>query len=341
MMMMMMMAWCSYLHDKEEDKEKKSSLIKNHCFFLVKSGFLFTELNNKIILRKKMAAPPGGSFAGAVVALLRLSRTSLLREGGGNGARGFSSSSLHLLREQQQQEEEEDKEFGGGEFTKSNEEERRNSAADSSSSSSSSDTNTNNKILRLIAHDREKAGRLSANRARKDGFIPCAVFKQGEIEKTSEVCAVSEREVEKLLRKFTKYGLRTKLIDIVLDDGKRTVKAIPQQIQMHAYKNQVNNITFMRVDPETIVKVPIPVKVTGQDDCPGTKLGAFVSHTRKTIKVKCRSDQIPEAFFVDVSNMNVKDNVKIANLDIPEGVVICEHDLETPIVKMAGKLKKS
>ena len=272
-----------------------------------------------------MAAPPRGSFAGAVVALLRLSRTSLLREGGGNGARGFSSSSLHLLREQQQQEEEEDKEFGGGgEFTKSNEEERRNSAADSSSSS---DTNTNSKILRLIAHDREKAGRLSANRARKDGFIPCAVFKQGEIEKTSEVCAVSEREVEKLLRKFTKYGLRTKLIDIVLDDGKRTVKAIPQQIQMHAYKNQVNNITFMRVDPETIVKVPIPVKVTGQDDCPGTKLGAFVSHTRKTIKVKCRSDQIPEAFFVDVSNMNVKDNVKIANLDIPEGVVICEHDL--------------
>jgi len=298
------------------------------------------ELNNTIISRKKMAAPPGGSFAGAVVALLRLSRTSLLREGGGNGARGFSSSSLHLLREQQQQEEEEeDKEFGGGgEFTKSNEEERRNSAADSSSSS---DTNTNSKILRLIAHDREKAGRLSANRARKDGFIPCAVFKQGEIEKTSEVCAVSEREVEKLLRKFTKYGLRTKLIDIVLDDGKRTVKAIPQQIQMHAYKNQVNNITFMRVDPETIVKVPIPVKVTGQDDCPGTKLGAFVSHTRKTIKVKCRSDQIPEAFFVDVSNMNVKDNVKIANLDIPEGVVICEHDLETPIVKMAGKLKKS
>ena len=296
----------------------------------MKSGgriFFSTELllNNKIISRKKMAAPPGGSFAGAVVALLRLSRTSLLREGGGNGARGFSSSSLHLLREQQQQEEEEDKEFGGGgEFTKSNEEERRNSAADSSSSS---DTNTNSKILRLIAHDREKAGRLSANRARKDGFIPCAVFKQGEIEKTSEVCAVSEREVEKLLRKFTKYGLRTKLIDIVLDDGKRTVKAIPQQIQMHAYKNQVNNITFMRVDPETIVKVPIPVKVTGQDDCPGTKLGAFVSHTRKTIKVKCRSDQIPEAFFVDVSNMNVKDNVKIANLDIPEGVVICEHDL--------------
>ena len=72
-----------------------------------------------------------------------------------------------------------------------------------------------------------------------------------------------EREkVEKLLRKFTKYGLRTKLIDIVLDDGKRTVKAIPQQIQMHAYKNQVNNITFMRVDPEAIVKVPDTLKVT-------------------------------------------------------------------------------
>jgi len=212
--------------------------------------------------------------------------------------------------------------------------ERLHSAAESSTSGSTI-------TLQLIATDREKAGRLSANKARKEGLIPCAVFKHGEIETTSQVCAVNEREVEKLLRKFTKYGLRTKLIDIVLDDGKRTVKAIPQQIQMHAYKNQVNNITFMRVDPETIVKVPIPVKLIGQEDCPGTKLGAFVSHMRKTIKVKCRSDKIPEAFIVDVSSMNIKDNIKIANLEIPEGVVICENDVETPIAKMAGKLKKS
>ena len=237
----------------------------------------------------------------------------------------FSSSPRR--REQEEQ-------LSGGE---AEEEERRNSAAESSSSSSS-----NTKIsLQLIATEREKSGRLSANRARKEGLIPCAVFKHGEIENTSEVCAVSEREVEKLLRKFTIYGLRTKLIDIVLDDGKRTMKAIPKQIQMHAYKNQVNNITFMGVDPDTIVKVPIPVKVTGHEDCPGTKLGAFVHHTRKTIKVKCRSDQIPQAFFADVSKMNVQDKIRIANLDIPQGVVICENDLDTPVVKMAGKLKKT
>ena len=237
----------------------------------------------------------------------------------------FSSSPRR--REQEEQ-------LSGGE---AEEEERRNSAAESSTSSSS-----NTKIsLQLIATEREKSGRLSANRARKEGLIPCAVFKHGEIENTSEVCAVSEREVEKLLRKFTIYGLRTKLIDIVLDDGKRTMKAIPKQIQMHAYKNQVNNITFMGVDPDTIVKVPIPVKVTGHEDCPGTKLGAFVHHTRKTIKVKCRSDQIPQAFFADVSKMNVQDKIRIANLDIPQGVVICENDLDTPVVKMAGKLKKT
>jgi large subunit ribosomal protein L25 len=238
----------------------------------------------------------------------------------------FSSSPRR--REQEEQ-------LSGGE---AEEEERRNSAAESSSSSSSSNTKIS---LQLIATEREKSGRLSANRARKEGLIPCAVFKHGEIENTSEVCAVSEREVEKLLRKFTIYGLRTKLIDIVLDDGKRTMKAIPKQIQMHAYKNQVNNITFMGVDPDTIVKVPIPVKVTGHEDCPGTKLGAFVHHTRKTIKVKCRSDQIPQAFFADVSKMNVQDKIRIANLDIPQGVVICENDLDTPVVKMAGKLKKT
>ena len=239
-----------------------------------------------------------------------------------------------MFSAQSASEEEEEKEEEEEEEALDEARERRHSAAESSTSASTI-------TLQLIATDREKAGRLSANKARKEGLIPCAVFKHGEIETTSQVCAVNEREVEKLLRKFTKYGLRTKLIDIVLDDGKRTVKAIPQQIQMHAYKNQVNNITFMRVDPETIVKIPIPVKLIGQEDCPGTKLGAFVSHMRKTIKVKCRSDQIPEAFIVDVSSMNIKDNIKIANLEIPEGVVICENDMETPIAKMAGKLKKS
>lgn len=194
--------------------------------------------------------------------------------------------------------------------------------------------------LELAALTREKSGRLSAKRVRKEGLVPCVLFKAGEIETTKEIISVSEFEVEKLLRAFTIYGLRTKILDIILDDGERIVRAIPQQIQMHAYKDQVNNIVLMAVDPETIVKVPIPVKVSGQEDCPGTKMGAFVSHTRKTITVKCRSDQIPEAFFVDVSNLGIKDNIKIANLDIPDGVRIIETDRDTPIVKLSGKLKK-
>lgn len=194
--------------------------------------------------------------------------------------------------------------------------------------------------LELAALTREKSGRLSAKRVRKEGLVPCVLFKAGEIETTKEIISVSEFEVEKLLRAFTIYGLRTKILDVILDDGERIVRAIPQQIQMHAYKDQVNNIVLMAVDPETIVKVPIPVKVSGQEDCPGTKMGAFVSHTRKTITVKCRSDQIPEAFFVDVSNLGIKDNIKIANLDIPDGVRIIETDRDTPIVKLSGKLKK-
>ena len=82
------------------------------------------------------------------------------------------------------------------------------------------------------------------------------------------------------------------------------------------------------------------MKLIGQEDCPGTKLGAFVSHMRKTIKVKCRSDQIPEAFIVDVSSMNIKDNIKIANLEIPEGVVICEKRRGNADCKNGGKIEE-
>ena len=39
--------------------------------------------------------------------------------------------------------------------------------------------------------------------------------------------------------------------------------------------------------------------------------------------------------------MNVKDNVKIANLDIPEGVVICEHDLESAYREDGRKIERN
>lgn len=332
---------------ERESRERVSRLCFLHgrgCFL---SSFFFffarivakktkTRTNNKKREEGKKMATALLFGRKSVLSLLRSSCTgtsSSVASMGEKNAEILRRSFLFFSSSPRRREQEE--QLSGGE---AEEEERRNSAAESSSSSSSSNTKIS---LQLIATEREKSGRLSANRARKEGLIPCAVFKHGEIENTSEVCAVSEREVEKLLRKFTIYGLRTKLIDIVLDDGKRTMKAIPKQIQMHAYKNQVNNITFMGVDPDTIVKVPIPVKVTGHEDCPGTKLGAFVHHTRKTIKVKCRSDQIPQAFFADVSKMNVQDKIRIANLDIPQGVVICENDLDTPVVKMAGKLKKT
>lgn len=336
---------------EEEWRERSRERVSRLCFlhgrgcFLSSFFFFFarivakktkTRTNNKKREEGKKMATALLFGRKSVLSLLRSSCTgtsSSVASMGEKNAEILRRSFLFFSSSPRRREQEE--QLSGGE---AEEEERRNSAAESSSSSSSSNTKIS---LQLIATEREKSGRLSANRARKEGLIPCAVFKHGEIENTSEVCAVSEREVEKLLRKFTIYGLRTKLIDIVLDDGKRTMKAIPKQIQMHAYKNQVNNITFMGVDPDTIVKVPIPVKVTGHEDCPGTKLGAFVHHTRKTIKVKCRSDQIPQAFFADVSKMNVQDKIRIANLDIPQGVVICENDLDTPVVKMAGKLKKT
>ena len=50
---------------------------------------------------------------------------------------------------------------------------------------------------------------------------------------------------------------------------KWTVKAIPQQIQMHAYKNQVNNIHVKESILRTMVCYPILQGAFGQDDCPG------------------------------------------------------------------------
>ena len=91
-----------------------------------------------------------------------------------------------MFSAQSASEEEEEKEEEEEEEALDEARERRHSAARSSTSASTI-------TLQLIATDREKAGRLSANKARKEGLIPCAVFKHGE-NRNDESSVRGERE---------------------------------------------------------------------------------------------------------------------------------------------------
>ena len=67
---------------------------------------------------------------------------------------------------------------------------------------------------------------------------------------------------------------------------------------------------FLEVEPETQVRVHVPVRTQGEDVSPGVKRGGFVQILRNTVPVRCRSDSIPKNFMMDVSALDVGKIIK-------------------------------
>ena len=77
---------------------------------------------------------------------------------------------------------------------------------------------------------------------------------------------------------------------------------------------------FMRVTDKTVIRVGVPVQVKNQKDCPGITKGGVLNLVRHEIEVYCPAKNIPEAFVVDLTGLNVGHSIHIGNIEMPAGV---------------------
>ena len=191
-------------------------------------------------------------------------------------------------------------------------------------------------------------GRAARVELRKQGRVPGVIFAPGEDDK--QLVSVCQKEISAAVRKHSLAGVQCTVFNLEVqardEDGnaegeKLNVRVLPKQVFMHATDHSVENVCFLAVEPETPVRVRVPVITQGDDVCPGTKKGGFVQLLRKDIKVTARSDQIPKNFLMDVSTLDVGSIIKIADLKVPEGVKISEANIELPMIRIGGKTRSA
>jgi len=186
---------------------------------------------------------------------------------------------------------------------------------------------------------RDQAGRLPAKRLRQSGMIPAVLFQPGSNDK--ELLAVQMDQVERLVRAHGVPGLASRVLRLTFgEDAQRTERVLAKQIHLDPLTRNVSNICFIHCSESGTVKVEVPLTVRGEDSSPGVKRGGFVHILRRKIVCKCIGDSIPSELVVDVSKLDVSDKILMGNLDVPGGVTIVEKDMKTPIIKIAGKIRK-
>lgn len=167
----------------------------------------------------------------------------------------------------------------------------------------------------LNAELRDKTGTGPARQARREGFLPAILYGRGL---KNVNLKVNEREIDKILR--TKLGKNT-LIRLSVKGGDEQ-KVLIKDYQGDVLTRRVTHVDFMVVREDQKVLVFVPLRIEGK--AIGITQGGLLEVTTREVELMCQVGRIPEHIVVDVSGLNVGQNIHLSDLKLPEGVTRAE-----------------
>lgn len=145
--------------------------------------------------------------------------------------------------------------------------------------------------------------------------IPAVVYAAGM---PNENIIVDEAEFQAILRTLKEGHLSTAIFELKSDE--RTVKAIVKDIQYHRTSYRIEHLDFLVLDDKKVINLNVPIVCFGMVDCVGMKLGGALRQIIRKLKVTCLPRDIPSAFNVDVSKMQLNESKRLSDIAIPENV---------------------
>lgn len=179
---------------------------------------------------------------------------------------------------------------------------------------------------------REGVGRGGARETRRQGRVP-AVLYGGD--KDPVAISVDKKTVIQAL-KSGKFISHTVTLE---HKGERQL-VFAQDIQFHPVTDEPTHLDLYRVEPGQVIRVAVPVHVTGQGVSPGVKRGGAMNIVRHEVWLYAPADAIPEHLEADVSAMEIGDALKISGIKLPEGVRPTIEGRDFTVITIAGRKAK-
>lgn len=177
------------------------------------------------------------------------------------------------------------------------------------------------KTLTLIGQHRETVGSKNATDLRRKGMVPCVIY-GGE-------APIHFAATEAELKKFV-YTPSVYFADIQIDGN--SYKAVMKDIQFNPVSDKPEHIDFLQVFDNKKVRVQLPVKVTGNSA--GVRAGGKLVVNVKKLNIEALPGDIPDEIELDVTNLNIGDKLRIADLKVPGVTFLDAANIAVAAVQM-------
>tara|TARA_Y100000996_G_scaffold413803_1_gene402913 strand:+ start:166 stop:849 length:684 start_codon:yes stop_codon:yes gene_type:complete len=153
---------------------------------------------------------------------------------------------------------------------------------------------------------RDSVSKNAIKQMRKDGKVPGIYYSH---DSKNSIPFYIERQV---LRQAYKSGAR--IFSINVGNKKRTV--IFKSVDYHPVTDQVLHIDLYGVKMDQAVTISVELKLTGS--AKGVVEGGILVQGLNELEIDCLPMDIPEFLEADISNLNLGDSLRVANLQLDE-----------------------
>jgi large subunit ribosomal protein L25 len=174
---------------------------------------------------------------------------------------------------------------------------------------------------KLDVKSRESGGSRAVRRLRRSGRVPGVLYGGGGDSVSFDADA---RELRLAL---ARSGA---VLDLSVDGAKAT-PVVLKETQRDPVRGETVHVDLLRVRLDQAIHAVVPLELTGTEDAPGVKEGGVLEQPTRELNVEALPTAIPESIVHDVGEMQIGDQVGLADLAIPEGVTLLD-DLEETVI---------
>jgi large subunit ribosomal protein L25 len=156
---------------------------------------------------------------------------------------------------------------------------------------------------------------------REDSMVTAIIYGNEEESKNiklrlNELTKASENEL-----------FYTQVLKILLEGNEE--KVVLKELQREPVKGKFLHADFLRVSSKTKLKVIVPFRFNGEEECEGVKTdGGVLAKVISEIEIACLAGNIPESIDIDIANLKLNEAIRLSDINLPEGAEIPGFDAE-------------
>ena len=166
---------------------------------------------------------------------------------------------------------------------------------------------------------RESTSKAYTKKLRRDGYLIANIYGKNQ-ENINAAFKKSD---------FIKYMKNKKHLIFPVKVGDKECKVVVQEYQKDPVTGDLLHVDLLMAQDGIKQYFYVPIKIKGTPIGLKNK-GVLVFHRRR-IKVKSTPENLPDFFELDISNLDVGDNILIRDIEMPEGVE-CFLNPSIPVV---------